>query len=556
MRLLQIKLISVSLVFLFVVAVVSGKTVYVSPAGGHIYPYTNWQTSATDIQSAVLAADNLDTVLVTNGTYILSEQVAVTNSITVKSVEGSEVTIVSGSNSCRCFYVGADDAVIDGFTIRDGYAWGSWPAPYGGGGVLCDTGMVKNCVIITNVAFQGGGVSCRSSGVIDNCSVIHNRGQNGTAGIICWGGIIRNCFIAENNASYSSGGGIGVMQGAIIENCYIVKNIASDAAGIFIDDFSMVKNCTIIGNIAYYEVGGISCGDDSLVVNTIIYGNIAPSNANYNISGQNSEIKYSCSIPLLPGIGNITNDPSLTPSYRLRSDSPCIDAGMTNDVLTDFDGEARWDNPAHSNIVSIVDIGADEFVDTDLDDMADFWETKTFGSITNSDGTTDNDNDNLSDAAEYDNGTNPDDADSDDDELNDGAELNNSTDPLDSDTDDDGMPDGWEVASTINPLVNDAAEDPDSDGMNNIGEYNADTLPMDSNSVLCILSVSPEWGGIRIEWQGGLGAWQFLECTEKLPAEEWTPILGFPPYTMQITNTVIDFPATGKSLFYRIRAER
>jgi hypothetical protein len=78
-----------------------------------------------------------------------------------------------------------------------------------------------------------------------------------------------------------------------------------------------------------------------------------------------------------------------------------------NAPTTDIDGEARWDHPGHSNVVSIVDIGADEFVDTDLDNMADHWETEEFGSVTNRNGTADADSDALDDLAEYENGTTP-----------------------------------------------------------------------------------------------------------------------------------------------------
>lgn len=59
--------------------------------------------------------------------------------------------------------------------------------------------------------------------------------------------------------------------------------------------------------------------------------------------------------------------------------SPCIDAGVSNSILLDISGESRWDDPNHANVVSIWDIGADEFVDADADGMADAWEVEQFG---------------------------------------------------------------------------------------------------------------------------------------------------------------------------------
>lgn len=59
----------------------------------------------------------------------------------------------------------------------------------------------------------------------------------------------------------------------------------------------------------------------------------------------------------------------------------------------------------------------------------------------------------------------------DNDGLSNAQEYELGTDPKDSDTDNDGIPDKWEVDNGLNPLVNDANEDPDNDGLTNIQEY-------------------------------------------------------------------------------------
>ena len=188
--------------------------------------------------------------------------------------------------------------------------------------------------------------------------------------------------------------------------------------------------------------------------------------------------------------------------------------------------------------------------------MADYWETETFGGTTNSNGSADDDGDDLTDLGEYENSTDPFDPDCDDDALLDGAEITHGTDPLDADTDDDAMPDGWEVTYALNALTNDAAFDPDGDRMPNLGEYGSDTHPRNADSVLRIEHVAPQLGGIRIDWKGGRQAWQFLECRPDLTTgAPWTPILAVPPPT-PLTNAIIDLGATNRTLFYRIRAER
>ncbi|HOX03912.1 MAG TPA: hypothetical protein P5555_16545 [Candidatus Paceibacterota bacterium] len=75
---------------------------YVSLAGYHVPPFTNWVNAATNIQAAVDAASPGDTVWVTNGVYatggrvihgIMTNRVAVNKPLTLQSLHGPEVTI-------------------------------------------------------------------------------------------------------------------------------------------------------------------------------------------------------------------------------------------------------------------------------------------------------------------------------------------------------------------------------------------------------------------------------------------------------------------------------
>jgi hypothetical protein len=314
------------------------------------------------------------------------------------------------------------------------------------------------------------------------------------------------------------------LDGGRLLNCTLTANFASNAGG----GLCVVSNAP----------GGPPSLNNATIVNTIIHGNVASTAANVLNIGTNVSYSYCCTFPAPEpgGVGNITNAPELTPTGRLTSTSPCIDAGTDFSAPpTDIDGETRWDDPRHSNVVSIVDIGADEFVDIDLDSMADCWETVCFGSITNRNGAGDADNDTLNDLAEYE----------------------NSTSPSSADTDGDQMPDGWEVSHTLSPLADDANGDPDLDGMPNGSEYVSDTDPHNADSVLSLIGIERQFGGIRLDWKGGSNAWQILEYREDLacPTDEWLAIFALPPPT-RLTNAIIDMGATNRNLFYRIRAER
>jgi hypothetical protein len=89
-------------------------------------PYTSWATAATNIQTAVDAAISGDTVLVTNGTYLLSSELVVGSAITVESMNGPASTIVDGNNSVRCFNLAEVACVLCGLSMVNGQSTGSW----------------------------------------------------------------------------------------------------------------------------------------------------------------------------------------------------------------------------------------------------------------------------------------------------------------------------------------------------------------------------------------------------------------------------------------------
>jgi len=280
--------------------VVSGYT-HVSPDGSHTPPFDTWAGAATNIQDAVNQAVIGTVVLVSNGVYSISAPILLDKHLTVQSVNGAAVTVVDGQYITRCFDIAHPAAVLDGFTVRNGFA-------VDGAGLYLTGGTAQNCIIRNN----------RDSGA---------GGGNG-AGVWMSSGVLRNCVVAGNQiGSRTRGRGAGIyLVDGTVENCTVSRNLAGLSEG------------------GIYKVGGT-------VVNTIIHDNLAPTAANINTT---VGVTYSCAPELTSGTGNLTANPRLLDVgggygadhlggyFRPGIASSCIDAGINLVTVTeDLDRSLR-----------------------------------------------------------------------------------------------------------------------------------------------------------------------------------------------------------------------
>ena len=212
-------------------------TRYVAANGNDAADGTSWATAKATIQagvSAITIPGGL--VLVSNGVYAaggafaagLMNRVAITNAVTVQSVNGPEVTIIQGqgpmgASAVRCAYV-ADGAALVGFTLTNGFTQTSYDNSGSGGGIYCDSaaGMVSNCALTGNSAYDGGGAS---DGALYNCVLTGNSA--GYSGGGAFDGTLYNCTLTGNSASYGGGGAYG----GTLYNCTLTGNSATMAAG-------------------------------------------------------------------------------------------------------------------------------------------------------------------------------------------------------------------------------------------------------------------------------------------------------------------------------------
>ena len=302
--------------------VVTPSVYYVAAASTNPQaPYINWATAARSIQEAAeTAVPGYGLVLVTDGVY--PGGVNVTTPLTLRSVNGPQLTVINGGGTNRCVSL-TDGASLTGFTLTNGYA-------ASGAGVWCAStnAFLTNCMIMGNSASSDGGGA--------------------------YGGGAYSCTLydwALNGNSAIFGGGADY---CALYNCTLTGNDAGIGGGAY---GSTLFNCTLSGNSSFDWGGGAySC----TLYNYIVYFNTGwpEANSNYDAS---STLSYCCTAPLPPeGVGNITNDPLFADyvggNLRLQFNSPCINTGDNAYVFgtTDLDGRPRI-------LGGTVDIGAYEF---------------------------------------------------------------------------------------------------------------------------------------------------------------------------------------------------
>jgi len=250
----------------------TARTNYVTLAGGHVWPYTNWVMAATNIQDAVDAAADGGWVLVSSGEYrtggavtpgyTLMNRVCVTNRITLQSMFGREASIIVGapdpltgglgSNAVRGVYM-TNGAVLCGFTISNGHtlaeAEGNTDEDRSGGGLYVTAGFVSNCSMVLNHAGMRGGGFYGTASTIALVTAQTNEATFGGGFAVVARSTVAAATVHANHSRLSGGGGYA--NNSDVSECLVQRNTAENGAGGCVLLYAAsIRNCTIEENTA------------------------------------------------------------------------------------------------------------------------------------------------------------------------------------------------------------------------------------------------------------------------------------------------------------------
>ena len=361
-----------------------GETVHVVVENENpVFPYATWETAATNLIDAFAAVQRHGTILMGEGTYLLTDERTIDFPMTLRGDKGPERTVLDAhalgaGDYLRPFQLQHPSAVLDGLTLRNGRGAQN---SFAGGVAIRGGGQVRNCVFdaccgdiysVAGVYVEGRGariLDCRFEGCWvdddqngrrrDGVAIKTSANRDGENDLL-----IDRCLVRGSHEGYTRpwikavpvGDGAIWLKSGTVRNTIVTGSVLGGCGGIIATGSAKVENCTIVGNLstnATETVAGLCIkqhGWDPLtakVYNTIAWDNHwkdadTGEDAVKNVGGAGDYASRLTSCwtegdPKLRGHGKF--------EFRPTSDSPCVDAGCQlpwmDDAAVDVYGRPR-----------------------------------------------------------------------------------------------------------------------------------------------------------------------------------------------------------------------
>ena len=369
---------------------------YLNAAGSDVRPYATLETGAHDLAEAFEMVADGGTILVADGTYLISNRVNMVSGkgVAIRSLNGPEravVRAVASSNfsdsALPFFRLTSSKARLEGLTIVGGR-----PGPYNAltfktynAVVVAAKGaVVTNCVVRdvhgVDRGPSGTGVYISSGTLVDvkilNCQIAMSGGspKNG-AGLYMTGGtadrvVVSNCYTTGTSTGHAQGGAV-YAESATLRNSLVTACTGSWAPVAYATGTAKLDNCTIAGNrstvpkskseASLYHVAGLLVDSTASVRNCIVAENrnsdLGETNLWWNAAGS-ATVRHTLvtGADAIGGVGNVAAPEakfadSANGDYALRRGSPARDAGewlgdWMDAASLDLSGQPRRFGPA------------------------------------------------------------------------------------------------------------------------------------------------------------------------------------------------------------------
>jgi predicted outer membrane repeat protein len=175
----------------------------------------------------------------------------------------ANITVLHGTSEAYHVVTGAEEAILDGFTVTGGNALDASdpdnpfiPNNNGGGMYVNDCTMtIANCTFSANFALRGGGLYLGySQSTVDDCSFEGNDADDGGgAYVLNYSPELTGCVFEGNGATFGGGGLVTDDTAMQLTDCVFELNAAEEGGAIKTagSDQTSLEYCTFVDNTAY-----------------------------------------------------------------------------------------------------------------------------------------------------------------------------------------------------------------------------------------------------------------------------------------------------------------